>query len=246
MAKHGKQFDVRYEENIKGIFRQGVIRVETDKGEEYSFDKMIITCPLDNLRNIMDCTPQETDLFSSIQYYDYHSSQVEIDNLSEKTCYIVDNFPRHRLGHPMAFYKRYNDTNLFTVYQIASPGQDMETIEQILDNDLKQLGAKLKQIHAHDKWKYFPHVKKQELENGFYDQLEALQGERSTYFAGEIFNFATMEHTADYSQHIAQQLVRDHQREVAQIHKHRTTVYPLNSLNSGEEWLPGCFSFCTG
>ena len=50
-----------------------------------------------------------------------------------------------------------------------------------------------------DDWYYFPHVSSADYADGWYDKVEALQGERNTYYAGEVMSFGDMEETAEYS-----------------------------------------------
>jgi hypothetical protein len=56
------------------------------------------------------------------------------------------------------------------------------------------------------KWRYFPHVQPDDFAAGYYRRLEALQGQRRTYYCGEILGFAAVETVVDY----AGALVRRH------------------------------------
>ena len=49
---------------------------------------------------------------------------------------------------------------------------------------------------------YFPHVSIDEVQKGFYDEFETLQGENNTYFAGSSMTFEMMESTVAYSQYL--------------------------------------------
>ena len=50
-----------------------------------------------------------------------------------------------------------------------------------------------------DDWYYFPHVDSKDYADGWYDKVEAMQGQNSTYYAGEVMAFGDMEETAEYA-----------------------------------------------
>jgi len=49
------------------------------------------------------------------------------------------------------------------------------------------------------KWYYFPHVFSKDYADGWYEKVEAMQGNLNTYYAGEIMSFGDMEETVQYS-----------------------------------------------
>ena len=66
----------------------------------------------------------------------------------------------------------------------------------------KEMGGEIEAFHQFVHWKYFPHVGSEEMNNGFYEQLEHMQGKKHTYYAGEILNFSCVGFTCEYAQHI--------------------------------------------
>ena len=64
------------------------------------------------------------------------------------------------------------------------------------------MGAEVESVHQFIHWKYFPHVGTKEMNNGFYDKLNEIQGSQHTYYAGEILNFSCVGFTCAYSEHI--------------------------------------------
>ena len=57
----------------------------------------------------------------------------------------------------------------------------------------------MEKIIATKHWRYFPHVSTDNMGAGFYDDLEALQGEFHTYYCGEVMSFPLVELVAEYS-----------------------------------------------
>jgi oxygen-dependent protoporphyrinogen oxidase len=74
-----------------------------------------------------------------------------------------------------------------------------DQIERTCADDLRHLGARLEEVLAARRWRYFPHVTSEVMAGGFYDELERLQGTNRTYYAGEIMSFSTVELCAQYS-----------------------------------------------
>ncbi|MCG6136918.1 MAG: hypothetical protein MET45_20155 [Nostoc sp. LLA-1] len=56
--------------------------------------------------------------------------------------------------------------------------------------------------YTYDQWPYFPHVSSEAMQAGFYDRLEALQGQRQTFYVGGLLNFELVETIVEYSQHL--------------------------------------------
>ena len=50
-----------------------------------------------------------------------------------------------------------------------------------------------------DDWYYFPHVSSKDYADGWYEKVEALQGQKNCFFAGEVMAFGDMEETVEYS-----------------------------------------------
>ena len=69
---------------------------------------------------------------------------------------------------------------------------------------IARLGGDVNEIntdnwHSFDRWPYFKHVTTESIRNGFYDRLEALQGQNRTYYAGGLLDFELVERIIRYS-----------------------------------------------
>ena len=71
-----------------------------------------------------------------------------------------------------------------------------------MDEDMKKVGFPIKEkLYAQEVY-YCPHVSAKDYADGWYDKLEALQGTKNTYYAGEIISFGDMEDTCAASKDI--------------------------------------------
>ena len=107
-------------------------------------------------------------------------------------------------GHPVFWYKRYADTNIYTVYVLSDFSVSDQIIHQNLIDTVEMLGGRLVSIEKSVKWKYFPHVDTTDMQNGYYPKLEALQGVQNTYYTGELLNFSMVELTAAYAKDLVE------------------------------------------
>ncbi len=192
----------------------GKVNVTVRKdGEESTetFDKLIITTPLDYFINYADATDEEKNLFSKIiheRYCDYIAT-FESGKSPNISGYMVDNMVPERLGHAMVYYNRWQDLDRdcpATVYALAnhtgSPDVEYDTVMKTMDEDMKKVGFPIKEkLYAQEVY-YCPHVSAKDYADGWYDKLEALQGNLNTYYAGEIISFGDMEDTCAASKDI--------------------------------------------
>ncbi len=200
-----KDHDVRYGTTIRSIVRGDAVTVRTDTGE-HAFDRIILTSPLDESLGYMDATAEEKNLFSKIEYVDYRTCAVLLKDFPKLDGYVPGNFISTRKGHPLFWHHQHEDSDFYAFYVMGDFKMSDEEVLQRIRHLVQKMGGSVVSPHSVTHWKYFPHVSCEEMQNGYFDKLEALQGEHHTYFAGELLNFSTVEHTADY----ARKLVETH------------------------------------
>ena len=184
--------------------KDGALTTET-------FDKLIVTTPLDYFKDYADATAEETELFSKIiheRYCDYIAT-FEPGKSPNISGYMVENMVPERLGHAMVYYNRwqYLDRDCpATVYALAnhtgSPDVDFDTVMTTMDADMKRVGFPIKEKLFAQEVYYCPHVSAADYAAGWYGRREALQGCKNTYYAGEIISFGDMEDTCAASKDI--------------------------------------------
>ncbi len=193
-----KNHRVIYNSAIKNIKRDKVVTVTTDT-DEFIFDALIITSPLDEALHYLDAGAKETSLFSKILYYDYRDYSCTVTGFPKKTGFIPGNFTKQRSGHPVFWYKRYIDDDYYTFYVICDWKISDDEVKKNIERTVRPLGGKVTRFEEAFHWKYFPHVAPEEMRNGYFDKLESLQGDKHTYYAGELPNFSTVDQSASYA-----------------------------------------------
>lgn len=200
VAKH---HNVRYNTTIQKIIRANTIMLQTTTGE-FEFDDIIITTPLDESLQYLDAAETEKELFSKIIYCDYRTYAVFLNNFPNSSGYVPGNYTAARAGHPVFWYQRYEDSNLYTFYVLGDWKIGNEQVLKNIATVVEQLGGTVERLHSSHHWKYFPHVSSADMADGYFDQLESLQGTNHTYYAGEVMNFSTVGLSAQYAEQLVQ------------------------------------------
>ena len=187
------------------------IRSKDGKETTEEFDKLVVTTPLDWFAKYADATKEEAELFAKIvheRYCDYIAT-FEPGKSPNISGYMVENMVPERLGHAMVYYNRWQCLDRdcpATVYALAnhtgSPDKDFDDVMKTMDEDMKRVGFPIKEKHFAQEVYYCPHVSAQDYADGWYDKLEALQGTKNTFYAGEIISFGDMEDTCAASKDI--------------------------------------------
>ena len=197
-SRIAEQHDVRTGVTVRHVTRSDTVRVETEQ-DVLEFDDLILTSPLDDALGYLDASPTERRLFSAIRTYDYWVLLCRIDGLPDSSGFLPAHFLSEARGHLMMWYHRWHDEPLYTLYALGDGSMTEDDIERTCAADLQHLGAWLDEVVDARCWKYFPHVTSSVMADGFYDDLEELQGTRHTYYAGELMSFSTIERSASYS-----------------------------------------------
>lgn len=198
VAKH---HDVRYNTVIQQIQRGDTITITTTAGK-LECDVVIFASPLDEALQYVDASAKEQRLFSQIQYCDYRSYALQLEGFPAKSGYVPGNYTPDRVGQPGFWYQRHPDTNLYTFYVLADWKMSDEMVLANIATLVKPFGGTIAKIEVIKHWKYFPHVSSEAMRAGYFDQLENLQGQRNTYYAGEVMNFSTVGLTAEYAERL--------------------------------------------
>lgn len=195
--------DVRTSVNIKKITRDGAVRVETDAGVE-EFDKLVLACPLHAAAlGFLDLSPEETAVFSKVDHKRYCTIAAEVEGLEVG---FAEAPPDVRNGHVVQFFKPYSGADVAVFYVNASEKVDWTDIDQNFPKDIAKLGAHVKLVKIHEKrtWDYFPHFSPDELRGGAYDRIEAMMGQRNTFYAGGLLNFEMVKTVVSYSKSLVE------------------------------------------
>lgn len=193
---------------VTGVKREEDKVIVTINGEkEEVFDHIIICTPLEMFLDYGDPTEEEKELFSKIVNKKYFTMAVRTEegNDPDISYYFFDNMTPETRGHLMVFYHRWPDCGpqplvTFTLRNHKN-AEDVpfEKAKETTIADMAKAGLPVDKIERIDDWYYFPHVNSEDYAAGWYDKVEALQGDKNTYFAGEVMAFGDMEETVEYS-----------------------------------------------
>lgn len=190
--------NIIYNVHIEKIKRDRQITVKTKEGE-LQFDVLILTSPLDEALNYLDASVEEKKLFSKIVYCDYRTYAVFVKVFPKRDGYLTGYYRGDHKGQPVFWHSWYKDSDLYTFYVLGDWKIPDEQVLKNIENIIRNLGGTLGKVHVIKHWKYFPHVDVKEMKNGYFNVLEGLQGKNSTYYAGELLNFSTVELSAAYA-----------------------------------------------
>lgn len=196
-----KEFNVKLNSNIKNISRDGIINIQSNN-DTLEFDSLLVACPYDELENMMCLSNDEKILFNNFSHCPYLVTVLEIDGLADfDHNYLVENQVRERMFHVVLLIRHHSSLNVYTAYQYTEQPYDTNSkeLEIYLHDDIKKLGGKINKINEKIPWKYFPHVKSETLSSGFFDDFEALQGGKNTFYLGEALSFSDVEHVVEFS-----------------------------------------------
>lgn len=185
-------------ERIERPERGGV--VISANGQTENYEALIVTSPLDELGRFMELDGEEVDLFARIITMDYRVYTLKADGFSKRAGFIPRTFERDEgMGRMMIWDRRDWAQDIYTVYVLGDWRIDDARVRRSIETDFEAAGASVTKWLECRLWKYFPHVTGRDIAAGWYRRAEALQGRRSTYYAGEVMSFSTIEHVARYS-----------------------------------------------
>jgi predicted NAD/FAD-dependent oxidoreductase len=194
-----KNHEVRLNASIKKITRNNNIVIKTAK-ESLEFDVLIVASPLDETLDYLDVNKEEEKQFSKIQFVDYRTIACSVQGLDNVSGYVPSNFSSSRAGHPVFWYFRHEGSNVYMFYVLAEPNQSDDDVVANTKDLIEKIGGKLNEVERVAHWKYFPHVSSKEMESGYYDKVEGMQGRQGTYYIGELMNFSTVGLTSEYAE----------------------------------------------
>jgi hypothetical protein len=174
-----------------------------------SFDRLVIACPLDAALGFLDASPEEQRLFGQIRTYDYFVTAASTRGLPPVSTYVLPYCQRVEPGQPTVFYRPYADDpdDVFLFYAYGDATTTTPVVHANLGRVVGAFGGEITEIHTTQHWRYFPHVDSPAMLGGFYDDLEALQGNWHTWYVGEILSFTLVELSALYARNIAERVV---------------------------------------
>lgn len=203
--------NVRLNTVIRGITRGDSITVTFGDGTTEVFDKLIVTCCLDATLPslISDLTPAERKLFAKTLYTDYYTTAVSVESFPNgRSSGSYGEIPLPPVGQAWGVFKVWDDVDAAVYYSVGVPSGskpiDGDAIYKLIVQDAAALGYQVGPIiesggvKLQKQWSYFPHVGSDGL-NDHYLALEALQGQKNSFYSGGLLSFETVHNVVTYS-----------------------------------------------
>lgn len=187
---------------------ENILRTESDHkteitvtagGRSETFDRILLSLPLPQLKTIMDLSDEEASLGELVCNYRYRVALIEARHLPHAT--VAEHVVRDTIGHVVAIAHFHPDTDVYSIYQLAEDGMSSDDLNRLMNEDIEQAGGSVESVITERFWNYFPHVKTENLA-GYYERLENLQGRLGTYYLGSLMNFETVETNAKYAKQL--------------------------------------------
>lgn len=208
-----KPLDVQRSATVHSITREDdVVVTWTDSaGQSFEerFNRLVLAAPLQDTPKYLDVSAEERRLFGLISTYDYYVTATVLDGVPDASTFLFPYSMRFTPGQPTVFYPPVlgspNDVFVFYAYGDASTTVDQvrANLEAAIESDTFN-GTLVKTLHTQH-WRYFPHVDSEAMAAGFFDDLEALQGQRHTYYVGEVLSFTLVELVVQYSEALVEE-----------------------------------------
>ncbi|WET82548.1 alpha/beta fold hydrolase [Amycolatopsis sp. QT-25] len=197
--------DLRLAARIRRIDRGGQGVTITTTGGVVEADDLILTVPLSRVLPVLDATPEEREIAAKVRHIDYRTLVFTAEDLPQSGFYLLPERTgsSSAAGRCVSFHHRHHDRDVYTGYVYGSPDFSEGRTADLLCEDMKQLGGRVRSVTLQRRWEFMPHFGSDDLRDGILDRLEDIQGQRRTYHAGSLPAFELIECTMGYAQDLA-------------------------------------------
>lgn len=156
---------------------------------------------------LKDITSEETRLLSKVIYDPFVVTTYKAPGLESffAATFMV---PETDDYQPFVITRQYKEVNLLSIYTRAEYGKVIDK-EAILANNkefiMKACGIDIGSYFTFSEFPYFPHVSSTDMQEGFYDDFDRIQGANNTFYVGGLMNFELVETIMNYSKHLVRQ-----------------------------------------
>lgn len=193
--------DVRLNNRVLAVTRDSAARVTTSSGQ-LDCDRLLLALPLDQALSFLDAAPAEQKLFSQVCYNHYHVALCRTQGLPDASLSL---HPLPGPGSICLLARGWATPEATVAYAYGAAGQAAPAdLTPQLEHTVHVLGGRLLGVEHQFAWRYFPHVGAELMATGYFDRLEALQGERNTFFSGSLLAFETVEDVVAYSRRLVE------------------------------------------
>ncbi len=176
------------------------------RDEVHEYDHLILCCPLqpEVTSAFLTLTDDEARLFGKIQLSPFFITTWRMQQHRKIHTRLVNTtpIPERASAAPTIITQQFEDNPLVTFY---SPVDDPH---RVLDDEIEQgvrtlasaVGIELPaEPETWNNFPYFPHVTVADIADGWYRDLEAMQGTNRTFYNGGVMAFELIEPIVEYS-----------------------------------------------
>lgn len=190
---------------VKSIVRneQNII-VRSEKGE-YLGDKLILTCSPKPLLKMLDCTPEERDIFRQVHYSHLWRVAFVARGLPCDAAYVMWDPLLTPTGKPaLSFYPEGKIADGIWLYSGAfseSHDQPLNTLQKIGEQFAKEhFNAEILEWVDSCYWPdYNPYFPQQSIAQDIYERWEGLQGKQNCHYVGHAISGGLHATAVEYS-----------------------------------------------
>ena len=199
--KLAERHDVRSGEAVIGLHRNDAVEITTRRNL-YHFDAVIVAVSPKRFLEFADVDRDERHLFSQVVTLERMIITARVFGLPRGICYA----PIYGRGavppaHPSLLYEVDRGSGVYNFYPYLDNGTTPADAERAVACTVERLGGRLERIihsvHVRD---WFPHFPSSALAAGAYEQFEALQGRRRTWFVGELAAGVAVPYVMEHAQ----------------------------------------------
>lgn len=172
--------------------------------ESIRYDQVILAAPLDQFADVYRFDKEMKQFLEGIKYQSYSVYLFTAKNSPKGCGCITENLSIVRRGHLVIWNSRWAQSDvetLVTVYAYDHPDDSEETAFQLIEADLLKLGILEAKLYHLKRWKQCPYATTKDLQNGFYEKLESMQGINNLYMVGEIISTVSMENCLRHTEY---------------------------------------------
>ena len=159
--------------------------------------RLILAMPFQDTLSFLDASQEEKRLFNRIRTNEYFVTAAVAPGMTPNGTYLYPYSSTVTPGQPTVHYQPIpNDPNhvhMFYAYggKDVDPSTVRARIRTLLQRD--DIDGHLNSFLVTKRWKYFPHVSSKDMQAGFYQDFDALQGRFNTWYVGELLSFTLVE-----------------------------------------------------
>jgi hypothetical protein len=180
-----------------------------DFPETQTYDYLVLACPQlkDELSFMDPLSGKEQRLFEQVLINPFFVSTYHAQG-TEKIAAVSFSLPKPEQGRPYVVTRQYPDNDFISIYTRGDREGKINREEVKRNNEkfLSEIRAENPAVHSFtvDDWAYFPHVSVDAVDNGFYTELDSLQGKNRTFYCGGLLAFELVETIAEHAHKLVQ------------------------------------------